>query len=179
MIRAHTRLEPGEGGPPSLMVRLGYDDRFRRRLVVDTVEGERVLFDLAEATRLRDGDRLALEDGRVLGVQAEREDVVDITAPDAATLTRLAWHLGNRHTPTAVLGTALRIRRDHVLEAMVERLGGKVTPIRAPFDPEVGAYHDGGGHGHHQIDDQHHGHDHDHDHEHGAGHHHGHHDHDL
>ncbi|UOM34614.1 urease accessory protein UreE [Acuticoccus sp. I52.16.1] len=159
MIRAHTLLPAGEG-VPALTVRLGYDDRFRRRLVVESVEGERVLFDLAEATRLRGGDRLALDDGRILAIEADPEDVVDITAPDAATVTRLAWHLGNRHTPTAVLGGTLRIRRDHVLEAMVQRLGGTVHPLRAPFDPEVGAYHDGGGHGHHHHDDasdDHHG----------------------
>ena len=153
MSRAYRRLADGEGAAPSLTVRLAYDDRFRRRLMVETREGERVLLDLVEATRLRGGDRLALDDGRVLAVEAEPEEVADISAPDAATLTRLAWHLGNRHTPTAVLGATLRIRRDHVLEAMVERLGGKVAPIRAPFDPEVGAYHDGGGHGHHHHDD--------------------------
>lgn len=152
MIRAHTRLAAGEGGPAALTARLGYDDRHRRRLTIDTLEGEAVLLDLAEATRLRGGDRIALEDGRVLAIEAEAEDVVDITAPDAASLTRLAWHLGNRHTPTAVMFDRLRIRRDHVLEAMVERLGGTVTPASAPFDPEVGAYHDGGGHGHHHHD---------------------------
>ncbi len=104
MIRASKLLPAEEAGPPSLTVRLGFDDRFRRRLAVQSVEGERILFDLAEVTRLRGGDRLALDDGRVLAIEAEPEDVADISAPDAATLTRLAWHLGNRHTPTAVLG---------------------------------------------------------------------------
>jgi urease accessory protein len=40
----------------------------------------------------------------------------------------------------------LRIRRDHVIEAMVEGLGARVIEIEAPFDPEGGAY--AGGHAH-------------------------------
>ena len=41
----------------------------------------------------------------------------------------------------------LRIRRDHVIEAMVRGLGARVIEIEAPFDPEGGAYA-GGGHAH-------------------------------
>ena len=41
----------------------------------------------------------------------------------------------------------LRIRRDHVIEAMVKGLGARVIEIEAPFDPEGGAYA-GGGHAH-------------------------------
>lgn len=144
MIRARVRVGPNAGGVAALTARLAYDDRHRRRLVIETLEGERVLLDLAEATPLRHGDRVATDDGRILLVEAEAEAVAEITAPDAATLTRLAWHLGNRHTPTAILADRLRIRRDHVLEAMVERLGGTVRLAAAAFDPEAGAYHDAG-----------------------------------
>jgi urease accessory protein len=62
---------------------------------------------------------------------------------------RIAWHLGNRHLSVQVLGSRLRIRDDHVIRAMVERLGGQVTTLQAPFDPEVGAYE----HSHHHGDD--------------------------
>ena len=34
----------------------------------------------------------------------------------------------------------LRIRRDHVIEAMVKGLGARIIEIEAPFDPEGGAY---------------------------------------
>ena len=53
-------------------------------------------------------------------------------------LARLAWHLGNRHTDVQMVGERLRIRRDHVLEEMLDGLGAHLTPIEAPFDPEVG-----------------------------------------
>ena len=62
-------------------------------------------------------------------------------------LVRVAWHLGNRHLPTQIMPKGLRIRRDHVIEAMVKGLGARVIEIEAPFDPEGGAYA-GGGHAH-------------------------------
>ena len=60
-------------------------------------------------------------------------------------LVRVAWHLGNRHLPTQIMAKGLRIRRDHVIEAMVKGLGARVIEIEAPFDPEGGAY---AGHAH-------------------------------
>jgi urease accessory protein len=47
----------------------------------------------------------------------------------------------------------LRIRDDHVIADMVAGLGGRVMRLRAPFDPETGAYAgtdqtQGHGHGH-------------------------------
>ncbi|XWN34251.1 MAG: urease accessory protein UreE [Devosia sp.] len=137
-----------------LTVRLSYDDRHRRRLVVSAADGSRVLIDLAKATRLRSGDKLALDDGRVLAIAAEDEPVADIFAADERALRTLAWHLGNRHTPTAILADRLRIRRDHVLEDMARRLGAQVKTGDAPFDPEPGAYHGEGHHHHHHHDEE-------------------------
>jgi urease accessory protein len=111
-------------------------------------------------------------------------------------VVRVAWHLGNRHLPTQIMAKGLRIRRDHVIEAMVKGLGARVIEIEAPFDPEGGAYaggghahaaesgphqhaaHDGSSHDHgdhhhddHHHDDRHHHDEHcDHDHHHGHSH---------
>jgi urease accessory protein len=147
LARATRRLEAGDPRLATDRVRLAYDDRHRRRLVVRTLAGERVLLDLPEAVRLLGGDRLLLDDGRVLAVEAEKEPVAELFSADPV---RLAWHLGNRHTPTEILADRLRIRRDHVLEAMAARLGARIEHTETAFDPEAGAYHDGhgGGHGH-------------------------------
>jgi urease accessory protein len=58
-------------------------------------------------------------------------------------LPRLAWHIGNRHTPCQIAADHLLIRADHVLEGMLRGLGAGVTPTMAAFAPEGGAY----GHG--------------------------------
>lgn len=132
-------------------VLIDYDHRHRRRIVLRTEGGQDVLLDLPEAVRLRDGDGLLLEAGGVVRVVARPEALAEIHAHDADDLVRIAWHLGNRHLPVQLLAGHLRIRADHVIEAMVEGLGGHVERIEAPFDPEGGAY--AGGHQHHHHDD--------------------------
>jgi len=135
---------------PADIVVLDHDHRHRRRIALTAKGGLGFLLDLAETTTLRDGDGLPLDDGRIVKVEAAGEALVAITAADYAALMRIAWHLGNRHCPTQLDGERLLIRRDHVLEAMAEGLGGSVAPVTVAFDPEGGAY---GGHGHHHHDD--------------------------
>lgn len=162
--------------PPSAQeddsVHLDRDQRLRRRMVYVTNGGERILLDMPQVVHLRDGDGLELEDGRVVRVDAAQEDLLEIAAISPAQLVRIAWHLGNRHLPTQLLpgenGGCLRIRHDHVIAEMVEGLGGTVTSISAPFDPEGGAYATGGHrsaphHGHHDHSHHHHMHEHAHD----------------
>jgi urease accessory protein len=81
-----------------------------------------------------------LEDGSVVRVAGKPEPLVEIAAVSAPELARLAWHIGNRHADVQVVGDTLRIRRDHVLEDMLQALGARLTPVEAPFDPEPGAY---------------------------------------
>ena len=141
-------------------ITLDGEDRHRRRAMLTSDSGISFLLDLPDATWLRHGDGLQLDDGRMIKVQAAPEDVIDITAPSPAGLLRIAWHLGNRHLPTQLLGNALRIRRDHVIEALVERLGGTMAARSAPFDPEGGAYGHGRTHGHEHSHDHPHAHTH-------------------
>lgn len=128
-------------------VLIDFDRRHRRRIVLPTEAGAEVLIDLPQAVRLRDGDGLVLDDGRMLRVVAQPEALLEIHAHGPAELVRIAWHLGNRHLPVQLLGDRIRIRADHVIADMVHGLGGHAHPIDAPFDPEGGAYA-GGGHAH-------------------------------
>ena len=127
-------------------VALDAGDRMRRRIVLTTGKGMKLLFDFAEPMMLRDGDGLVLEDGSVVEVAGEAELLIEISAKAPADLVRLAWHIGNRHTDAQFTGKALRIRRDHVLEEMVKGLGAVTKEIEAPFDPEPAAPHRGGHH---------------------------------
>ena len=172
---------------------LDFDDRHRRRMAMTGTRGLEFLLDLEHATVLRGGDALVLDDGRLIEVVAAPEPLIEIRGVDPLHLVRVAWHLGNRHLPTQIMAKGLRIRRDHVIEAMVKGLGARIIEIEAPFDPEGGAYA-GGGHAHAADDHAHHhdahdhgahdhaGHDHSkHDHSHGHAHAHdhgGHHQHD-
>ncbi len=161
MIRATKVVRAGHwNGASTDTVLLPYDDRHRRRLAMMGERGIEFLLDLPEATALRHGDGLALEDGRMVEVRARPEPLLVVTADDPHHLARLAWHLGNRHVPAAIEADYILIRPDHVLAGMLLGLGAGIAPIEAPFDPEGGAYAQGG-------DDHGHGHGHDHAHGHG------------
>jgi urease accessory protein len=186
MIRAtQVRAQHRWTEAPADTVVLDFDDRHRRRVAMRGTRGLEFLLDLETATVLRGGDALVLDDNRLIEVVAAPEPLAEIRGSDPQHLVRLAWHLGNRHLPTQITARGLRIRRDHVIEAMVKGLGARVIEIEAPFDPEGGAYA-GGGHGHAAEADPHRHADHDHSsHDHGGhgphhdhGHHHNHHHHD-
>src|ERR1700730_1206086 len=183
MIRAtQVRAAHRWSEPPADTVVLDFDDRHRRRVAMTGTRGLEFLLDLENAVALRGGDALVLDDNRLIEVVAAAEPLVEIRGTDPQHLVRVVWHLGNRHLPTQIMPKGLRIRRDHVIEAMVKGLGARVIEIEAPFDPEGGAYaaghapapgfeaHDHAAHDHHDHDhhDQHC------DHEHHPGHSHAH-----
>ncbi|OAN54349.1 urease accessory protein UreE [Sphingobium sp. TCM1] len=167
MLTAHDVLPAGHwSGPAADHIMLEHDARHRRRWVYTADHGTMFLLDLARATVLGHGDALILSDGRLVEILAAPEALVEVTADSPATMIRLAWHIGNRHLPAELHPHAIRLRDDHVINAMLEGLGATVTKIEAPFTPEGGAY-SGGGHHHHD-----HGHAHDPDHGHSPDHHH-------
>ncbi|MBS7541602.1 urease accessory protein UreE [Ancylobacter oerskovii] len=181
MIRARTLVPAGswDASTAADKVVLPHDGRHRRRIAMRG-EGDVVfLLDLPEAARLKDGDGISLEDGRIVAVVAAEEPVAEIVARDPHHLARLAWHLGNRHVPAQLLADRIRIARDPVLEEMARGLGAEVATVEASFEPEGGAYeaaeahghgHDHGHHEHEHHGHEHHGHEH-HDHDHGHHHH--------
>jgi urease accessory protein len=142
MRRALSVRQAGQWDNAAAIDRVVLDasERHRRRLVLTAERGTRLLLELPHATALKDGDGLVLEDGALVRVVGKLEPLFEIAAANATDLARFAWHLGNRHTEVQVVGERLRIRRDHVLAAMLERLGARVTAVEAPFDPDSGAY---------------------------------------
>lgn len=138
-------------------VTLDYDARFLRRKRLTGEGGTVFVVDLAETVSLDHGDALVLEDGRLVEVAAAPEPLVAVTGDN---LARLAWHVGNRHTPCQIGPDRLVIRHDHVLEAMLAGLGASLAHFDGPFRPEGGAYGHGRtmGHSHGPSDHHHHHH---------------------
>jgi urease accessory protein len=142
-------------------VTLDHEGRNRRRIALKGDGGLDFLLDLDKATVLGDGDAVKLEDGRLVQVRAAPQRLLEVRAENPLRLLKVAYHVGNRHTPAEVTADAVYIEDDHVLAEMVRGQGCTATVVMRPFQPERGAYeHDCG-----------------HDHGHGHGHDHGHHDH--
>jgi urease accessory protein len=168
MLHAKSAVRKGQLGPRAIAdtITLDRQSRYRRRVVLKTDGGRELMLDLSEATYLADGDGLQIAGGGIVLVRAAAEDLLEIHAEDAVALARIAWHLGNRHTPAQITADAILIQPDHVLAEMVAGLGAHVRKVKQPFEPEGGAY---GGHGPLHTSHHHsHGHSHTHTHDHSS-----------
>ena len=127
-------------------ITLTRDQRYRRRFAMRSDGGIDFLLDLPETTVLRQGDALLLDDGRMVEVKAEPEELLEVRADDSLHLLRLAWHLGNRHLEAQVEASRILIRRDAVIAAMLAGLGAHLAEVVELFNPEGGAYAHGARH---------------------------------
>ena len=124
---------------------LSYEDRFFRRRKLTGVNGLSFVVDMTQTTNFNHGDAFELTDGRLVEIVAAPEPLLAVTGPD---LARLAWHIGNRHTPCQIEGDRLLIRDDPVIGHMLEHLGASIAAVTEPFTPEGGAYGHGRTHSH-------------------------------
>jgi urease accessory protein len=154
-------VDSGDHVPVDSVI-LSSDQRRVQTAKLTGVKGTPIGIMLPEPVLLRNGDLLELDDGSVVDVVAEPEPLIEVRGNDLTHLARLAWHLGDRHVPVQVLANRLRMRRNAALEALLGSLGGRLTAIEAPFDPEGGAYATQAAH--HAHDHDHCGHDHSRDH---------------
>jgi len=166
---------------------LAFDERRKSRLAATLDNGENIALLLPRGTVLRDGEVLVADDGGLVRIVAKPEAVLLVRANDALTLTRAAYHLGNRHTPVEVGTDYLKLEYDPVLADMLKRIGATVEQVSLPFQPETGAYGGGHKHGHdetfaedyalaQQVFGEHHGQSHEHAGSHAHAHDHGHED---
>lgn len=138
----------GNWSGPAERCELDYTDRFVRRKRLITLSGKPFMVDLAQTTSLDDGDALEMDNGALVAVTAKPESLYRVSGRD---LVRLAWHVGNRHTPCQICADHLLIQADPVIGHMLEHLGATVKPQTAPFTPEGGAYGHGRTHSHDHV----------------------------
>lgn len=124
-------------------LRLPFELRRRSRLLTKLVDGQPVGLMLERGAPLRGGDCLRGDDAQNYRVVAADEAVMDARSDDAVVLARVAYHIGNRHAALEIGRGFVRFAHDEVLAAMVRGLGASVTALRAPFEPEAGAYASG------------------------------------
>lgn len=137
--------------PHHTTLSLPIDKRIKSRLKVTLDDGREAGLFLPRGLILRDGDQVESDDGVVVMVCAADEHVSTVPCDDPLLLTRVAYHLGNRHVSLQVAAGFVRYQHDHVLDDMVRGLGGTVVVEQAPFEPEAGAYHNSSHGGHHHV----------------------------
>ena len=149
-VIAHIPASVAKGVPFDSLT-LALDERRVRRNLLKLPKGEEILVDFAEPLSLDHGDRLQLEDGRLVGIVAASEPVFEIRGRDAAHIARLAWHIGNRHLAAQIEKNRILIRRDRIIGEMLKGLGATITETVDHFSPEHGAYSHDHGSGAHAL----------------------------
>jgi urease accessory protein len=134
------RIAPDRAPSAPLRLALTAEERTRTRHCFQRPPLPPIFLRLDRGTALQPGDYLQSPTGEVLEILAQPESVLTLTAPEGLTLTRLAYHLGNRHVALEITPTYLRLAPDPVLEKMLRQFPVTVTAEIAPFCPEVGAY---------------------------------------
>ena len=172
MLHFSKHMPQGAGLAPVLLKRaatlsLDWDTRQKSRFGATDSLGREVAVLLTRGTVLRGGDVLVGEDGSLLRIEAAAQPVLQVrhcsSHGSPFDLMRAAYHLGNRHVPLELQPTLLQFEPDAVLADMLRQQHLIVTEAQAAFEPEAGAYGQGGhghGHGHGHADE--HSHDHSH-----------------
>jgi urease accessory protein len=175
MPRAIKVLKAGEArGPLIDTLILTSEQRRTQRGNATGAQGTSIEFDFAEPLALQTDDMLLLDNGDAVEVVAAPEPLIEARG-DISALSKIAHALGDRHLPAQILTGRIRLHRADGVAALVTSLGGKVSEIEAPFEPEGGAYAvSNGGHDHahhlhnhdranyHRGDAHHHAYDHGH-----------------
>ena len=136
-------MKPGEQAFDQIV--LDAEGRHVRRKLLTSQSGLEFLVDFPVAAHLHDGDALVLEDQRLISIVADKENLMEVTVPNVAHLSKLAWHIGNRHLEAQIEPTRILLKRDAIISTMLRQLGATVRDVKEKFHPEHGAYH---GHGH-------------------------------
>ena len=139
MLQINERLPNVSAHGASLT--LPFELRQKSRLHTCLDSGEEAALLLPRGTVLRHGDCLRADTGLIILVQAAPEAVSTVYAHEPRLFARAAYHLGNRHVVLQVGDGWLRYLHDHVLDALVAKLGLRVVLETAAFEPEAGAYH--------------------------------------
>src|SRR5215831_5437953 len=94
MKRAHAVKTAGYWDSACAIDQVSLDahERHRRRVVLTGERGTTFLLDLPQATALRDGDGLVLDDGGIVRIVGRPEPLIEIAATGSHELARLAWH---------------------------------------------------------------------------------------
>lgn len=149
MLEVYERLGLHCHAPVDETVVLEHDQRDKGRLRLFSETGTEVRLFLDRGKPLLVGEYLKANCGKIVQVRGAVEPVAHASCEDWHTFARACYHLGNRHVKIQVGERWLRIKPDHVLEEMIHLLGLVVSYEQAVFEPESGAYSQGGHHHNH------------------------------
>jgi urease accessory protein len=162
ITESHVHVEAStlEGKQRDTLCLTWEERRWTRKRIV-TSGGREVALALPTGSLLRPGDIVAVEEDWYLEIEGKPEPVLAVTPKDRNEAIRIAFDVGNRHFPVAIVGDDLLVPDDTAMEQLLTRLGAAWKRCAAVFAPLGGSHpHE---HGESPLDGHRHGHVHRHD----------------
>ena len=91
--------------------------------------------------KLNDGDILKTNfENLFIKIIAQKENLLEITAKKNIELTKVAYHLGNRHVEIQINKNALLTKSDYIIEELLLNFEVCLLKVEKKFFPETGAF---------------------------------------
>ncbi len=97
---------------------------------------------LPREKKLNDGDILLTNHKNLfVKIIAQKENLIEITAKSNLELTKVAYHLGNRHVEIEINENIILTKNDYIIYELLKNFKVMYTKVGKKFFPEIGAFH--------------------------------------
>lgn len=119
---------------------LDHRQRAERGLPLKGVRGTQFEIALPADMRLRGGDALVLDDGRLIEIVAAPEELSEARHADPRIFARLAYHIGKAGLAVEIQDKRIRYSRDSATDDLLRTMGARILHIEAPLEPDTGVF---------------------------------------
>ena len=92
--------------------------------------------------KLNDGDILITNhENLFVKIIAQEENLFEITARSKFELTKVAYHLGNRHVEIEINDNIIFTKSNYIIEELLNNFEVNFRKVGKKFFPEIGAFH--------------------------------------
>ena len=103
---------------------------------------QEILLQLPREKKLNDGDILITNHKNVfVEIIAEKENLIELKAKSNLELTKVAYHLGNRHIEIQINENIILTKSDYIIEELLKNFEVIYMKVEKKFFPEIGAFH--------------------------------------
>lgn len=104
-------------------VELEWEELNKRILRKQTEGGKDVSISLESSGHLHYGDVLYEDEDTLIAIRTKLEKVYVITPKTMREMGKMAFEIGNRHTPCIIEDNEILVRYDHTLEKLMDEVG--------------------------------------------------------
>ena len=102
---------------------LEWEELNKRILRKQTENGTDVSISLESSGHLHYGDVLYEDENTLIAIRTKLEKVYVITPKTMKEMGKMAFEIGNRHTPCIIENDEILVRYDHTLEKLMDEVG--------------------------------------------------------